>query len=107
MNNILIAYFCGRVKNSQTNSDKAIQFAKEFGYKLWVPSKKVKNYTFPTGAHKCKQAIERADCVICQPPIGRDCAWELGFAHGLGKDIYCLGELSEDDWMTKIGIKYV
>ena len=101
------AYFCTRIKNNRNPPEKAIKLAKKIGYKLWMSEKEVSDYGYPKGALQCKRAIESSDIVICQPPIGRDCAWELGFAHGLGKKIYVLGKLDKGDWMTKIGVEYV
>lgn len=101
------AYFCARIKNNKNPPEKVIKFAEKLGYKLWMPEKEVSDYGYPKGALQCKKAIEDSDIVICQPPIGRDCSWELGYAHGLGKKIYVIGKLRKDDWMTKIGVNYV
>ena len=100
------AYFCAKVKNIKISSEKALELAKRMGFKLWIPSEKVSNYDYPNGALKCVKAIEKSEVIICQTPIGRDCAWELGYAYALGKKIYVIGNLEKDDWMTKIGIKY-
>lgn len=101
------AYFCARVKNFKTDSKKAEAIAEELGYSLWKPEDNVFDHEYPNGAVKCKMAIDNSSVVICQPPIGNDCSWELGYAHANGKPIYVIGSLPKDDWMTKIGVKYV
>ncbi|MEX2981129.1 exopolyphosphatase [Streptomyces sp. C36] len=101
------AYYCAKCKNEQTDPRDAERLADILGLPLWLPKDKAGSFGFPDGALACRQAIDEADCVICQPPIGRDCAWELGYAAGTGKKIYVIGPLPEDDWMTKIGIHYV
>ena len=101
------AYFCAKVKNDKSNPATALKLARSLGYKLWIPEIEVTDYDYPKGALQCKKTIEDSEVVICQPPIGRDCAWELGYAVGLGKPIYVIGELDEGDWMTKIGVKDV
>ena len=102
------AYFCAKCKNKKTSFIKALKLAKKLGYKLWIPDKEVSDYSFPKGALKCQKAIDKSEIVICQPPIGRDCAWELGYAVAKNKLIYVIGELNFQDWMTKLGnIKYI
>ncbi|MFE0044331.1 Ppx/GppA phosphatase family protein [Streptomyces albireticuli] len=101
------AYYCAKCKNEQTDPRDAERLADILGLSLWLPKDKAGSFGFPDGALACRQAIDEADCVICRPPIGRDCAWELGYAVGTGKKIYVIGSLPEDDWMTKIGIHYV
>ncbi|WP_190816045.1 hypothetical protein [Saccharopolyspora pogona] len=73
---------------------------------LWLPKDEV-TFDFPHGAQQCQTAIEKAECVICQPPIGNDCSWELGYAIGIGKPVYVIGTLAEQDWMTKLGVTHV
>lgn len=102
------AYYCSPVKNRRFDSSKAIELAKKLGYELWIPEKEISGYDFPEGAVECKKAIDESKIVICQPPIGRDCAWELGYAVAKSKLIYVISELDKEDWMTKLGdIKYV
>ncbi|WP_205519112.1 Ppx/GppA phosphatase family protein [Streptomyces olivoreticuli] len=101
------AYYCAKCKNEQTDPRDAERLAGILGLPLWLPKDKAGSFGFPDGALACRQAIDEADCVICQPPIGHDCAWELGYAAGAGKKIYVIGSLPEDDWMTKIDIHYV
>ncbi|MBB5121711.1 exopolyphosphatase [Streptomyces eurocidicus] len=101
------AYYCAKCKNEQTDPRDAERLADILGLPLWLPKDKADSFGFPDGALACQRAIDEADCVICQPPIGRDCAWELGYAAGTGKKIYVIGPLPEDDWMTKIDIHYV
>lgn len=98
------AYFCAKAQNEETSPQEAIQFARKLGYELWIPKDKVTEKSYPIGAMQCKQAIEDSDVVICVPPIGNDCSWELGYAVGLKKKIYILGTLPENDWMTKINL---
>ncbi|GAA0346992.1 exopolyphosphatase [Streptomyces blastmyceticus] len=101
------AYYCAKCKNEQTDPCDAERLADILGLPLWLPKDKAGSFGFPDGALACQRAIDEADCVIRQPPIGRDCAWELGYAAGTGKKIYVIGPLPEDDWMTKIDIHYV
>ncbi|MEU1671256.1 hypothetical protein ABZ752_04385 [Streptomyces roseifaciens] len=101
------AYYCVKCKNEQTGPSDAEHLAGLLGLSLWLPKDKAGSFGFPDGALACRQAIDEADCVICQPPIGRDCAWELGYAAGTGKKIYVIGSLPEDDWMTKIDIQSI
>ncbi|GHC44568.1 Ppx/GppA phosphatase family protein [Streptomyces cinnamoneus] len=101
------AYYCAKCKNEETDPREAERLADILGLPLWLPKDKAGSFGFPDGALACQRAIDEADCVICRPPIGRDCAWELGYAAGTGKKIYVIGSLPEDDWMTKIDIHYV
>jgi hypothetical protein len=103
------AYFCAKVVNQKTDPEDAIRLAATLGLLLWIPDQMLAgNYTFPSGAIMCRDAIRESKAVICKLPIGRDCAWELGYAAGLGIPIYVLGgELEDEDWMTKIGVIYV
>ena len=100
------AYFCAKCKHEETDPDAAARLADRLGLSLWRPAERV-TYDFPAGALDCRTAIEDAVCVICQPPIGNDCSWELGFAVGLGKPIYVIGQLDGDDWMTRIDVLHV
>jgi hypothetical protein len=100
------AYYCAKCKSEQTDPWVAERFARSLGLLLWKPKDHV-TYDFPAGALACRKAIDRAACVICQPPIGNDCSWELGYAVGVGKTIYVIGSLENDDWMTKIDVVYV
>ena len=100
------AYYCAKCKSEQTDPGVAQCLARSLGLLLWNPKDRV-TCDFPTGAFACREAIDQAACVICQPPIGNDCSWELGYAVGVGKDIYVIGSLENDDWMTKIGVLYL
>lgn len=100
------AYFCARCASVKTDASNAERLATSLGLELWKPSDKV-SFTFPEGAQECRDAIDGAAVVICQPPIGNDCSWELGYAVGTGRKIYVLGNLEPDDWMTKIGVSCV
>jgi hypothetical protein len=102
-----MAYFCARVENAYTDPAPAIKFAKSKGMDLWIPKKYVTVPKFPTGAYECKEAIDNSEAIICIPPIGRDCAWELGYAIGCNKKVYVLGDLDPDDWMTRISAEIV
>lgn len=100
------AYFCAKCKNEPTDPTVAENFARKLGLTLWIPADEVE-FDFPVGAKTCRDAIDQSACVICQPPIGNDCSWELGYALGIGKPVYVLGSLPGDDWMTKIGVRSV
>ncbi|MBB5156503.1 hypothetical protein [Saccharopolyspora phatthalungensis] len=100
------AYYCAKCKNEQTDPHAAERLADALGLSLWKPKDEV-TFDFPNGALACQQAIDEAEVVICQPPVGNDCSWELGYAIGTGKRVYALGPLPGDDWMTKIGVRYV
>jgi hypothetical protein len=100
------AYFCAKCDKVVSSSRDARRLATKLGVTLWLPIDKVEA-TFPEGAIACKLAIDTAEMLICQPPIGNDCSWELGYAAGLGKPIYVLGSLPADDWMTKIDARFV
>jgi hypothetical protein len=103
---VRFAYYCAKCKNEQTDPAVAERLANKLGLFLWKP-KDFAEFGFPVGAYTCLEAIVAAECVICQPPIGRDCSWELGYAIGIGKTVYVIGELDDDDWMTKINITHV
>src|SRR5258708_6472145 len=75
------AYFCARCASAKTDASNAERLASSLGLELWKPSDKV-SFTFPEGAQECRDAIDGAAAVICQPPIGNDCSWELGYAVG-------------------------
>jgi hypothetical protein len=100
------AYFCAKCKHEETDPMLAGRLAERLGLALWRPAERV-TYDFPAGALACRDAIDAASCVICQPPIGNDCSWELGYAAGIGKPIYVIGSLPGDDWMTRIDVQYV
>ncbi|MCK4686639.1 MAG: hypothetical protein KAT66_00755 [Candidatus Lokiarchaeota archaeon] len=96
------AYFCAKCKNEKTDVRKAVELSNKLGFKLWIPEKKV-SYDFPKGARECQKAMDNSKIIICQTPIGRDCAWELGYAVAQKKPIYVIGKFEKDDWMTKLG----
>ena len=100
------AYYCAKCKSEQTDPAAALAFARTLGLSLWLPKQYV-TFDFPRGAQACRDAIDRAEAVVCQPPIGNDCSWELGYAIGIGKKTYVIGELDEDDWMTKLGVVHI
>jgi geranylgeranyl pyrophosphate synthase len=100
------AYFCARCVATKTDATDAEELAGSLGLTLWNPRHEV-TYDFPQGALACRAAMDSADAIICQTPIGNDCSWELGYAVGTGKTIFVLGELAPDDWMTKIDVQYV
>jgi methyl coenzyme M reductase subunit C-like uncharacterized protein (methanogenesis marker protein 7) len=57
------------------------------------------------GASVHKQHIELCDEVWVFGPIGRDCAWEIGYAQGIGKHVvFFLSESNrnvlDEDWMV-------
>jgi hypothetical protein len=105
------AYFCAKCANVKSDPKMARDFAASLGLSLWVPSEHIPYATIgaEVGARLCEEAIRDAEVVICQPPIGRDCAWELGFAHGLRKIICVLGSREDfgDDWMTLLSGEFV
>jgi hypothetical protein len=103
---VAYAYFCAKCKHDETDPALAARLAERLGVTLWRPADRV-TYDFPAGALACRDAIVGAGCVICQPPIGNDCSWELGYAIGIGKRVYVIGTLPGDDWMTRIGVEYV
>ena len=100
------AYYCAKCKSEQTDPTDARAFARTLGLGLWLPGEHV-TASFPARAQACRDAIDRAEVVICQPPIGNDCSWELGYAVGTGKKTYVLGELAGDDWMTRLDVIHV
>ncbi|MHA2427495.1 MAG: aldolase/citrate lyase family protein [Candidatus Hermodarchaeia archaeon] len=102
-----MAYLCARVENAPVDPTPAIKFADSLGMDLWIPKDSVTEPRFPIGAYECKEAIDNSVAIICIPPIGRDCAWELGYAIGCNKKVYVLGDLAPMDWMTKIGAEIV
>lgn len=62
------------------------------------------------GAQVDKFMIEQCDELWAFGPLGRDCAWEMGFAHGLKKPVRLYfnpttWELLKDDWMLFIDTK--
>lgn len=101
------AYFCAKCATTKTSPMQAKRLADVMKVDLWIPDSRV-TFDFPKGALACREAIDGCAVVICALPIGRDCAWELGYAVGIGKRVYVLGgPLPEGDWMTKIGLEYV
>lgn len=64
------------------------------------------------GAKVDKQMIELCDELWAFGPIGRDCAWEIGYANGLGKKVKLFVDMMnehvvQDDWMTVLNIEIV
>lgn len=62
-----------------------------------------------TGAILDKKMIEECDEVFVFGNIGRDCAWEIGYAQGLGKKVtFFVNQENEyilqEDWMTTLNI---
>lgn len=101
------AYFCAKCQSTRTDPSAAIRFAKQLNLELWVPADRVTNCRYPEGALECKEAIAGCRLVIVQPPIGTDCAWEMGYAVGSLKPIYVIGDLPTDEWMTRISANHV
>ena len=59
-----------------------------------------------------KRHIDLCNEVWVFGPIGRDCAWEIGYATGLGKNVKIFVDESNmhvinEDWMTVIGVELV
>jgi hypothetical protein len=57
------------------------------------------------GAALDKRMIELCNEVWVFGPIGRDCAWEIGYAQGLGKPVVfhldqTNAQIVNEDWMT-------
>lgn len=62
------------------------------------------------GAKLDRKMIDACDEVYVFGPIGRDCAWEIGYATGLGKPVTIFQNESNagmlrEDWMTIIDVK--
>lgn len=64
------------------------------------------------GAILDKLMIENCDEIFVFGLIGRDCAWEIGYATGLNKKVTIFvdesnREMVESDWMTVINVELV
>jgi nucleoside 2-deoxyribosyltransferase len=62
------------------------------------------------GAQLDKLMIDQCDELWAFGSVGRDCAWEMGYAKGLGKEVRLYfnpttWELLKDDWMLFIDTK--
>jgi nucleoside 2-deoxyribosyltransferase len=102
-------YLCGSIANAQINRTIAGVLSGA-GYDVFDPCLIVPHHSlkteFPGSVYaQCKCAIERCDVLfVFLDSYGKDSAWEIGFARGLGK--YVVGvvagtSLFLEDWMVK------
>jgi hypothetical protein len=73
-------------------------------YRFFIPQTSLK-VTKEVGTAIDKMHLDTCNEVWVFGPIGRDCAWEIGYAQGLGKRvIFHMDESNrhvvEQDWMT-------
>jgi len=105
-------YLCGSIANAQVNALIA-GLLKRFDFDVFdpceiVPEAQPKAQFSQHVYSICKEAIERCDILLVfLDSYGRDSAWEVGFARGLGKRIVGLAVASNlflEDWMVKYAI---
>jgi nucleoside 2-deoxyribosyltransferase len=102
-------YLCGSIANAHINR-MTTDLLTAAGYEVFDPCSIVphnaEKMDFPEAVYsQCKSAIERCDILfVFLDSFGKDSAWEVGFARGLGK--YIIGvaagtSLFLEDWMVK------
>lgn len=106
-----LVYICTPLAASKFDLAKISQTILNEGVFAFIP---------PTGQLNAKQmgvALDRRMIDLCDElwafgPIGRDCAWEVGYAQGLGKPTKIFIDKSNqyvklEDWMTPNGSELV
>lgn len=107
-------YICTPLKLQKFRIDQITQSCLSMGVFPFIPTT-----VAPTnpkhGANLDKFCIENCDELWVFGPIGRDCAWEIGYAQGLEKPVvfHCTEEnkhVLDEDWMLTLGnfkVKYL
>lgn len=97
-------YICTPLKKNKINLDQ-IQgvLIKEDVFAFIPPTEQLKDKK--TGAALDKKMIESCDELWAFGLFGRDCAWEIGYAQGLGKKVKLFIDkknkiILDEDWMT-------
>jgi nucleoside 2-deoxyribosyltransferase len=108
MKKVYISYPMNPKKHDLKQIQDAIQKAGVYG--SIPPAGQLSNKT--SGARFDKYLIENSDEVWAFGQLGRDCAWELGFAVGLNKPVKLFVDeqnnyLIEEDWMLLINAEVV
>lgn len=105
-------YLCGSIANAQVNSRIASALNRE-GFNVFDPCTIVPNdapkMLFSEDVYaRCKRAIEDCDVLLVfLDSYGKDSAWEVGFARGLGKVVVGLvtgTSLFLEDWMVRFSL---
>ena len=97
-------YICTPLKKEKINLDQIQkQIAQKEVFAFIPPTEQLKDKKL--GAKVDKQMIEMCDELWAFGLFGRDCAWEIGYAQGLGKKVKLFidennKEILEEDWMT-------
>jgi hypothetical protein len=108
-------YLCASIANAQVNSRIGSELRRA-GFEVFDPCTIHPRHTdkiyFPEQVFAaCRQAIERCDVLLVfLDSYGKDSAWEIGFARGLGK--YVVGivagsSLFLQDWMVKFTVDHI
>jgi nucleoside 2-deoxyribosyltransferase len=105
-------YLCGSIANAQINL-MVSRLLSGGGYDVFDPCKiapqDISKAHFSQRVYaQCKQAIEACDVLfVFLDSYGKDSAWEVGLARGLGKRIVgvvAAASLFLEDWMVKYAI---
>jgi nucleoside 2-deoxyribosyltransferase len=108
-------YLCGSITNAAANR-RVGDLLVRANFDLFDPCEIVPPNTrkthFPEHVYlTCRRAIEASDVLfVFLDSYGRDSAWEVGFARGLGKLIIGLAAGSSlflEDWMIKFALDHV
>jgi len=105
-------YISARIKN-RVKVAEIVQQLRLMGYLVhnpceWGLPEKVTDdkKDLPAGAAKaCVNAMEDADALLLVSPIGKDCAWEVGWMNGRGKPCFYWEGIDPGDWMINFDIK--
>mgnify|MGYP003687626069 CR=1 FL=1 len=97
-------YICTPLKKEKINLDQIQKMiSTEEVFAFIPPTEQLKDKTL--GALIDKKMIENCDELWAFGLFGRDCAWEIGYAQGLGKKVKLFideknKKILEEDWMT-------
>lgn len=103
------AYLCGSIANAGVNALVADEL-RLAGFEVFDPCtihpQDMEKLHFPEEVFAtCRRAIERCDALLVfLDSYGKDSAWEIGFALGLGKRVVGVvagSSLFIEDWMVK------
>jgi nucleoside 2-deoxyribosyltransferase len=102
-------YLCGSISNAQVNS-MVSRMLSSGGCEVFdpctiTPEDMSKTHFSYSVYAQCKRAIEACDILfVFLDSYGKDSAWEVGFARGLGKcivGVVAAASLFLEDWMVK------
>lgn len=103
MSNRKLVYICTPLKPEKFNVQAIHDKVAEERVFAFIPTPDIRADK-ASAALLDKQHIDQCDELWVFGPIGRDCAWEIGYAQGIGKPVVFFEDSSNahvvrDDWM--------